>query len=153
MLKRLSRNLGAILAWLLVCGLALFIIIVGADFIQAFAINVLKDADWVYFNTTQANSTVKASVQFYYVMAGLLWLGFFILMEHMLITTGVPQKLVIRRTLFALGIEALILAVLHLGMFIMQPASLLSLGLAAGEGLLGGFLVFISRRKPGPAAA
>jgi LPXTG-motif cell wall-anchored protein len=159
MVKGWANKIGAIAAWLLVCALASLIVIVGADFIQMFTINVLKDEAWTQINTVQAGYTITTTMNFYYVIVGVLWLGFFILMEHLLVTTGVPQKLVLRRAMFAFGIELLIVALLHLGLLLIQPY-IMPLGftvvqiplatriaLVAGVALLGGGFIYFSRRK------
>ncbi len=147
MLKRWSKHLGALVALLLVCGLILVLMMVGANFIESFSINVLTGADWTDQHTVQATFTARSILNVYFLICGIVFLGFFFLMENRLITTGIPQKRVLRRTFFTLGIELLILALLQLAMMSYKPAFPLQVGLTVMEILLGIGLIYLGRRK------
>ena len=147
MFKRWAKNLGAVVALVVVSILSLIIFMVGANFLQAFLVTVYQGAEWTSLQSVQASFTVKSFMNFYYVLGGILFLGFFFLMENKLITTGVPKKLVLRRTAFALGIELLVLALIQIGMMLLMRVVQLQVALVAVEVLLGGGLIAISRRK------
>ena len=147
MFKQWSKYFGAVAALVLVGGLALIVMMVGANFLQSFMATALKDSEWMHLNTVQSTYTVRSIMNFYYVLCGILFLGFFVLMEHRLITTGVPKKLVLRRTAFTLGIELLILALFQLAMMTYLRVVALQVGLAVIEVLLGVGLIYFGRRK------
>ena len=143
MLKRWSKTIGAVVALLLVSGLALVVMMVGANLIQTFSIIGLKAADWTDQHTVQAAFTASTIMNFYYILCGILFLGFFFLMEYRLVTTGIPQKIVLRRTFFTLGVELLILALMQLAMMTYAPVFPLQVGLTVMEILLGIGLVYL----------
>jgi hypothetical protein len=147
MLERWSKYLGAVLALVLVSGLALVIGAVGVNVLQSVSTLLVAQADWTKTNTVQATFTVRSIMNFYYIVYGVIFLGFFFLMENRLVTTGVPQKLVMRRTCFTLGIELLILAFLQVAKMTYTPVFPLQLGLDAIEILLGIGLIYLGRRK------
>jgi hypothetical protein len=147
MVNRWLKYMGAVAALLLVNGLILVLIMVGANIIQSFSINVLKGADWTDQHAIQANFTARTILNLYYVMSGILFLGFFFLMENRLVTTGIPQKSVLRRTFFTLGVELLILALMQLIMMTYMPILLLQVGLTAVEILLAIGLIYFASRK------
>lgn len=147
MLKRWTQYIGASMALLLVCALILILIMAGANFIQSFSVTVLKDAEWTSEHTVQANFTARTILNFYYILSGVVFLGFFFLMEHQLITTGIPKKLVLRRTFFTVGVELLILALLQGAMMTYTQAVPLQIGLAAVEFLVSVGLIYLGRRK------
>ncbi len=91
MVKRWSKYLGAVLALLLVCGLVLVILMSGANLIQSYAVNVLKEADWTYEHTVQASYTARTAVNIYFILSGVVFLGFFFLMENRLVDQ-LPEK-------------------------------------------------------------
>lgn len=147
MLKRLLKYIGAVVALLLVSGLILVLMMVGANFIQSFSINVLKDADWTNQHTVQATFAARTILNIYYLLSGIVFLGFFFLMEHRLISTGIPQKLVLRRTFFTLGVELSILALLQLAIMTYTPVLPLQVGLTGIEILLSIGFITLGRRK------
>lgn len=147
MLKRWTNTIGALVALLLVCALVLVLIMAGANFIQSFSVTVLQDAEWTSEHTVQANFTARTILNFYYILSGVVFLGFFFLMEHQLITTGIPKKLVLRRTFFTVGIELLILALLQLAMMTYTRALPLQAALAAVELVVSIGLIYLGRRK------
>jgi hypothetical protein len=147
MFKRWAKNLGAVGALVVVSILSLIIFAVGANFLQAFLVTVYQGADWTTLRSVQASFTVRTFMNFYYVLGGILFLGFFFLMENRLITTGVPKKLVLRRTSFTLGIELLILALIQTGMMFFMTVITLQVVLVVVEVLLGVGLIYIARRK------
>ena len=147
MLERWSKYIGAWAAWLAVVALSMVILLVGGSFLQSFTVNVLKDEAWTKINSVQASYTVTTIMNFYYLITGVLFLGFFILMENKLISTGIQKKLVLRRTSFTLGIELLILAFFQLAMFTYLPSIPLQVGLAVLELLFGVGLIYFARRK------
>jgi hypothetical protein len=147
MLERWSKYIGAWAAWLVVVALAMVILLVGGSFLQSFTVNILKDEAWTKLNSVQASYTVTTIMNFYYLLTGILFLGFFILMENRLVSTGIRKKLVLRRTAFTLGIELLILAFFQLAMFTYLPSIPLQIGLAVLELLFGVGLIYLARRK------
>lgn len=147
MIKRWSQYIGAVAALVLVSGLIAVLLIVGANLIQSFSINALRQAAWSNQRTVQATYTARTILNAYYVLAGIAFLGLFFLMENQLVTTGVPKKLVLRRTFFALGVELLILALMQLAMMAYVPALPLQIGLAVLEILLGVGLIYLGQRK------
>jgi hypothetical protein len=147
MFKRWANNLGALVALLLVVGLFLIIVMVGANFLQPLLVLAFKDVAFAAQKSVQATYTVRTYMNFYYIICGILFLGFFFLMDYRLITTGVPRKLVLRRTSFALGVELVVLALIHLGTILILPAAQLQVVLTAVEILVGIGLIFLSRRK------
>lgn len=147
MLKRWSKNIGAVMALLLVSGLLLVAMMVGAMLIQSSLVSILTDAEWTNQHTVQATFTASTIMNIYYLVSGVIFLGFFFLMEYMLVTTGVPKKLVLRRTSITLGIELLILSLLQLAMLAYAPFSPLQVGLSSAEILLGICLIYLGRRK------
>jgi hypothetical protein len=147
MLQRWAKNLGAVVALLLVCGLALVVFMVGANSLQSFLVTIYKDADFTTLHPVQTTFTVRTIMNFYYVISGILFLGFFVLMDYLLITVGVAKKLVLRRTLLSLGIELLILTLFHLAMMFIQPAAPVQIALTTVEALLGIGMILVSRRK------
>jgi hypothetical protein len=147
MLKRWLKTIGAMLALLLVNGLLLVLIMSGAKFIQLFSISRLKEADWSDQYSVQAAYTASTVLNVYYLISGIVILGFFFLMENRLITTGIPQKLVLRRTFFTLGIELLILAFIQVANMVFLPVFPLQAGLVGMEFLLGIGLIYLGRRN------
>ncbi len=147
MLKRWSNQIGALAALLLVSGLILLLIVVGANLIQSFSISVLKEADWANQHAVQAIFTARTILNIYFLLSGIVFLGFFFLMENRLVTTGIPQKSVLRRTFFTLGVELLVLAFMQLIMMTYTPFLLLHVGLTVIEILLGIGLIYFGRRK------
>ncbi len=147
MLKRWSRQIGALAALLLVSGLILLLMAVGANLIQSLSMNILKEADWTNEHTVQGTFTARTILNVYFLLSGVVFLGFFFLMENRLITTGIPQKSVLRRTFITLGVELLVLALMQLVMMMYTPILLLQVGLAVMEILLGIGLIYLGRRK------
>ncbi len=147
MLKRWTNTIGALVALLLVCALVLVLIMAGANFIQSFSITVLQDAEWTNEHSVQANFTARTILNFYYILSGVVFLGFFFLMEHQLITTGIPKKLVLRRTFFTVGVELLILALLQVAMMTYTRALPLQVALAAVELVVSIGFIHLGRRK------
>jgi len=152
MLERVAKYVGGVVALLLVSGVALLIGALAANFLQSLSTFLIAQADWVKTNTVQATFTVRSIMNFYYIIYGILFLGFFLLMEYQLITVGIPKKRVLRRTMFILGIESLILAALQLGTLIYAPARPLQIGLTIVEVLLGVGLISFGRRKAVPTS-
>lgn len=147
MLKRWSKYFGAGAALVLVAGLALIVLMVGANFLQSLMATIFADSGWAKTNTIEATFTVRSVMNLYYILCGILFLGFFVFMEHRLITTGVPQKMVLRRTAFVIGIELLLLAVFQLAMMAYMRVVALQVVLAVVEVLLGVGLIYFGRRK------
>jgi hypothetical protein len=147
MLKRWLKTIGAVVSLLLVSGLILVLMMAGANLIKSFSINVMKEADWINEHIVQATFTVTTILNFYYLISGIVFLGFFFLMEHRLITTGIPQKIVLRRTFFTVGVELLILALIQLAMMTYTPVLPFQVGLAVIEILLSIGLIYLGRRK------
>ena len=147
MFERWAKNLGAVVALVVVSVLSVIIFIFGANFLQAFLVTIYQGAPWTSMQSVQASFTVRSFMNFYYVVGGVVFLGFFFLMENKLITTGVPKKLVLRRTAFALGIELLVLALFQIGMMFLMTVVSLQVVLVAVEVLLGLGLIYIARRK------
>ena len=147
MFKQWSKYFGAVVALVLVAGLALIVMMVGANFLQSLMATIFANSEWAKMNTVQSTFTVRSVMNFYYVLCGILFLGFFVLMEHRLITTGVPKKLVLRRTTFVIGIELLILALFQLAMMTYLRVVALQVGLAVIEILLAVGLILFGRRK------
>ena len=137
MLKRWPMTIAAILAWLLVCGLALVVIMVGAIFYQLFIVLSLNATRW----------TIQFMVQVYYVLMGLLWLGLVIWMDHLLITIGNRTGQLLKRTLFGLGIEVAAIALIQIGTMLYRPIEFWQMATTAAEALLGAGLIYFSRRK------
>ena len=138
MLKRWAANIGAVLALLLVSILALVILALAANLYQAFIQITLQVSRWA--NTLW--------VDLFYVLAGLLWLGFFIFMEHLLFSPSSRAGLLLPRTLYICGLEIITIALLQTGIAAYGPAFLSSLLLPALELPVGGAMVWFSRRKP-----
>jgi hypothetical protein len=147
MLKRWSKNIGAVMALLLVSGLLLVVIMVGAMLIQSSSISILNTAEWTNQHPVQAGFTASTIMNIYYLVSGIIFLAFFFLMEYMLVTTGVPKELVLRRTSLTLGIELLILSLLQLAMLAYTPFLPLQVGLSSVEIVLGIWLIYLGRRK------
>lgn len=147
MFKSWAKYFGAVVALILVTGLAVVVLMVGANFLQSLVINLIKDAEWTTRSSVQANFFVRTVLDFYYVISGILFLGIFVLMEQRLVTSGVPKKLVLRRTSFSLGIELLILAFFQLSMMLYLPVVPIQVVLTVGETLFGIGLIYVGRRK------
>jgi|GEM_PF-3215755 len=137
MLKRWLGNLWALLAWLLVCGLALVVIMVGAELFGKFAVVTLGATMW----------SIRFIVQVFYVIFGLLWLGFFMLMEHLLMGEEARAGLLLPRTLYAVGIELLVIGLMQLATLAYLPLSSVGIVLALIEVLAGAGLIWFARRK------
>ena len=135
------------MALVLVVGLFVIIFMVGANLLQSVLVLIYSDVAFAAQKAVQATYTVRTYMNFYYIICGILFLGFFFLMDYRIVATGVPKKLVLRRTFFTLGIELLVLALIHLGTILILPAAQLQIVLTAVEILLGIGLIFLSRRK------
>ena len=138
MLKRWLNNLWAVLAWGLVDILAFAVLIQAANLYQVVLRVTLLANRW--------SNTLWLDL--YYVTAGLLWLGFVILMEHLLLDPESLDGLLLPRTLFAVGIELLVIGLLQMGLQAYLPFSWLGVGLALVELLAGAGLIWAARRKP-----
>lgn len=147
MLKRWANNLGAVVALVLVVALFGVIFMVGGNLLQSVLVLIFQDVAIEAQKTVQATYTVITYMNFYYVICGILFLGFFFLMDYLIVATGVPKKLVLRRTFFTLGIEMLVLALIHLGTILLLSAGQLQIALTAVEILVGIGLILFSRRK------
>lgn len=137
MLKRWLGNLGGLLALLLIAGLALLIIVVGAQFLYLFAQNPMGATRW----------SITLIMDTYYILLGMLWLGLFLLMDHLLLGEAARAGLMLPRALYAAGIEILILGLLHAALLAYRPLEPFSVGLALVELACGSLLIWISRRK------
>jgi hypothetical protein len=136
-----KRWLGAIrslLAWLLICGVALVVLAQASSLYQVFLV--------VTMHVTRYTNSLWLNI--FYGLAGMLWLGLSILMEHMLMGPEAQAGLLLPRTLFALGIELLLIGLLQVGWLFYAPFGWVGLGLALLELLAGGVLMWVSRRKP-----
>lgn len=142
-----SRYIGAVVALLLVSGLLLVVIMVGANLIQSLSINAVNAADWKDQHTVQATYIARTILNLYYVICGIIFLGLFFLMEHQLVTTGVPRRRVLRRTFFALGVELLILALMQLARSMYTPVIPLYIGMSIVEFLVSIGFIYLGRRK------
>lgn len=138
MLKRWAANIGALLAWLLVCVLALVVLAVGANLYQVF----LR----VTMNVNRWSNTLW--VDLYYVIAGVLWMGFFIFMEHIMFSASSKAGLLLPRTLYVCGIEIIVIAILQLGLDAYGGVGWLEILVVAVELIVGGGMVWFARRKP-----
>jgi hypothetical protein len=147
---RWSKTIGAGFALLVVTGLLLVLILSGAKLIQLLSFSGLKEADWADRYSVQAAYTASTILNVYYILSGIVILGFFFLMENRLITTGVPRKLVLRRTSLTLGIELLILAIIQASVMAFLAPSPVQIGLAGIELLSGIGLVYLGRSKVFP---
>ncbi len=147
MLTRWSKYIGAVGALLLVSVMVLVVMMVGANLIQAFSVSSLNQADWKNLHPVQATFTARSILNAYYILCGIAFFGFFFLMEHRLVTTGVPKRLVLRRTFLTLGIELSILALLELAMMIFSRVLAFQVGMTVIEILLGIGLIYLGRRK------
>ncbi len=147
MLKRWSIQIGAMAALLLVIGLILLLLVAGANLIQSVSVSALREAGWAAEHTVQAANTARTVLNVYFLLSGIVFLGFLFLMENRLVTTGIPKKCILRRTFFTVGIELLILALMQAAMMAVRRAVPLQVGLAAVEVLLGIVLVYLGRRK------
>jgi hypothetical protein len=132
-----------ILAWLVVSALALLIIVVGGVWFELFAVLTMGATMW----------TIRFFVQSFYVVTGLLWLGFFILMEHLLMGPAAKAGLLLPRALFTIGIELLLLSAIQIGRvgYGNLKSDWLSWSLIVIQALLGVGMIWFSRRKPRPA--
>ncbi len=137
MLKRWSLNIAAVLAWLVVGAVALLIIATGASLFQYFIIMTLRVNHYA----------IQILVQTYYVVMGLLFLGFFILMDHLLIDKARKEGILLSRTCYVLGIELLAVGLVHLGLISYGPIVALDFFLMSAELLSGAGLVYFFRRK------
>ncbi len=137
MLKRWTINIAAVVAWLVVGALALLIIAIGASLFQMFIVVTLRVNHYA----------IQILIQTYYVVMGLLWLGFFILMDHILIDKAAKEGLLLSRTLYVLGIELLTIGVVQLALITYGTFNLLHVLLMGGELLSGAGLVYFFRRK------
>ncbi len=147
MLKRWLKTIGAVLALLLVSGLMLVLIVVGANLIRSFLVSSLNSADWMYQHTVQANFTASTIMNFYYIICGIFFLGFFCLMEYRLVTTGVPKKLVLRRTFFTLGVEIFVLTLMQLAVMAYSTVLPVQVGLIVIGIFLSVGFIYLGRRK------
>jgi hypothetical protein len=136
MLKRWSMNLAAVLAWLGVIALALVDIAVGANLYEMFAL--------VTLHVTRYTSTI--TVQIYYVAVGLLWLVFFVWMEHYLIGSGVREGLLWTRVTLILGCELAGIALIGIGSMIYRKIEVWQVMTTLVEVLLAAGLIYLSRR-------
>jgi hypothetical protein len=135
--KRWITNIAAVLAWLLVFALALVVIATLATLFQLF----IKE-------TIQVNKySIQILLQTYYVIMGMLGLGFLILMEHLLITSGIRQGLVGVRTLFIVGIELVTLGGITLAMTFYRVPPMLEIALTTAELVVGTGMIVLSRRR------
>jgi hypothetical protein len=137
MLKRWSTNVVAVIAWLLVCTVALLIIAVGANLFSLFISMTLQVGRYA----------PQVLIQTYYVVMGMLWLGFFILMEHLLIDKAAQKGLLLPRTLFVIGIELLIIGLIGLALIFYMHIGLINDLLTAAELVAGAGLIYFFRRK------
>jgi hypothetical protein len=136
MLKRWSQNIAAVLAWLLVVVLALVVLAVGATLYQLFAVFTLQITRW----------TSTITIQVYYVTVGLAWLGFFIWMENYLVTTAIGKGLLLKRTLFAIGLELAAIALIQIGTMAYRNIELWQVATTLAEALAAAGLIYLSRR-------
>jgi hypothetical protein len=136
--KRLLSNVPAFLAWLVVCGLALIIIAIGAPLLQAFLVVTLGVNQY----------SIRFWTQLYYVILGMLWLGFFILIEHLMFSDSSREGLLLPRTLYVVGVELLIMALLQFVLMAYRVFDGWMLLLTVGGALAGAVLVWVARRKP-----
>lgn len=136
--KGLLSNVRAFLAWLVSCGLALIVIAMGAPLFQAFMV-VTLGAD---------KYSIRFWIQLYYVIFGMLWLGFFILMQHLMFSDSSREGLLLPRTLYVVGFELLVMAVLQFALMPYRVFDGLVLLLSVGSALAGAILIWIARRKP-----
>ncbi len=137
MLKRWLTNLGAVLALLLVGGLALLVVVVGFNLFYPFVTITLGATRW----------NITFITQTFYVIMGLLWFGFFLLMEHLLMGEEARAGLLLPRALYAVGAELIVIGLLQVGLqaYAFNGASL---AVALVEIVVGGGLVWAARRKP-----
>jgi hypothetical protein len=136
--KRLLSNVRAFVAWLISCGLALIVIAIGAPLLQAFLVITLGVNQY----------SIRFWTQLYYVVLGMLWLGFFILMEHLMFSDSSREGLLLPRTLYVVGVELLVMAVLQFGLMAYRPFDGWVLFLTVGSALAGAALIWVARRKP-----
>jgi hypothetical protein len=137
MLKRWTMSIAAVLAWLLVVALAFLIVMVGFNLFQMLIVVTLRTNHYA----------IQVLEQTYYVIMGLLWLGLFILMEHVLIDKAAHQGMLLQQTLFVIGIEILIVGLLQFSLAFYTPAVLTQVLLTGTELVLGAGLVYFFRRK------
>jgi hypothetical protein len=137
MLKRWTMSIAAVFAWLLVVALAFLIVMVGFNLFQMLIVVTLRTNHYA----------IQVLEQTYYVIMGLLWLGLFILMEHVLIDKAAHQGMLLQQTLFVIGIEILIVGLLQFSLAFYTPAVLTQVLITGTELVLGAGLVYFFRRK------
>jgi hypothetical protein len=138
MFKRWMGNLGAVLALIVVGALALMVLLQAATFYQVFLVKALLVDRW----------SITFWLDVFYMLSGLLWLGFFLVMEHLLLGQEAREGLLLPRALFAVGIELLLIGLLQAGLQAYQTFSWLGIGLTVLEVLVGCGLIWFARRKP-----
>ena len=138
MLKRWSTNIGSALAWLLVSLLALVLLAVAEGLYQMFLVTTMRVGR--YSNTLW--------LDLFFVLAGLLWLGFVIFMEHVMFSASSHAGLLLSRTLFIVGFELIALALLQFGQNLYGVFSWSDGLIEALELLAGCVLLWFARRKP-----
>jgi hypothetical protein len=137
-IKRLLSNVRAFLAWLVSCGLALIIIAMGAPLLQAFLVVTVGVSQY----------SIRFWTQLYYVVFGMFWLGFFILMQHLMFSDSSREGLLLPRTLYVVGLELLVMAALQFVLMAYRTLDGLMLLLTVGSALAGAALIWVARRKP-----
>jgi hypothetical protein len=139
MLKRWLANLGSLLAWLVVCALGLVVIAVAANFFQVFLVMTMKVDRW----------SIRFWVQLYYILAGLIWLGLVIFVEHLLFSESSRDGLLLPRSAFIIGIELIAIGVFQFLFNLYGTFGWLEALLTLGELVAGAALIWYGRRKPG----
>jgi hypothetical protein len=137
MLKRWTISIAAVFAWLVVVAFAFLIMVVGEPLYELFLQFTLKINHYAY----------QVLAQSYYIVMGLIWLGFFILMEHVLIDKAAHQGMLLQQTLFIVGIEILIVGLLQSCIAFYTHPAFLQILLTGMELVVGAGLIYFFRHK------
>jgi hypothetical protein len=137
------KSIAAFFVWLVVCGLGLVILGLGRQLILLLLVSTLH----VY------QFSVAMWVNLYMVVAGLLWMGLFMLMENRL-SNAIKKNHLLSTSLFSIGLSFLVMVFLQilLTAYGTMPANTLQIGITILEILAGAGMVYASKRiKPGLA--
>ena len=138
MITRWFTSIRVFLVWLLGFALALIIMALGHELIMSFLAKTLNSGR--YF--------VRLVYVVYFTIAGLLCVAYYILIHDFLSTSAKKGRL-LKNSLLTIGIQVLIIWLIHLGLLSYGyfPLDKLSILIITIEGLVGAAMLFFALRK------
>jgi hypothetical protein len=138
MITRWFTNLRVFLVWLFGFALALIIMALGHELFMVFIVNTLKGDHYM----------VRLMNIVYYMLAGLLCVGYYILVHDFLSTSAKKGRL-LKSSLLIIGIQILLICLIHLGLLAygFYPIDSLWILIVMVEGLVGAVMLFFVLRK------